>query len=193
MDLFGDIFGRGNLPEGSVVLLGSVSHLHKQGISQFTREWTRMVMSMGRSWPTVRVAPLVPLIREDAPGRVVRELTEVAVWFSRVYNGNIPRMGACWTLLLEKSIGGSEGGMVLTNPRNYIITLPASLEFNDCSVPHTFVTKRSCPLVLKGIDKGTQGIRTFLAYMHGRPIYFHDNCFLLIARLILILKGYRYT
>ena len=27
----------------------------------------------------------------------------------------------------------------------------------------------------------THGLRTFLAYMHGRSIYGHDYCFLLIA------------
>ena len=36
----------------------------------------------------------------------------------------------------------------------------------------------------------THGIRTFLANIHGRPIKGHDDRFLLIARLILILKGY---
>jgi len=38
-----------------------------------------------------------------------------------------------------------------------------------------------------GLTVNTNGIRTFLVYMHGRPIYGHDNPFLLIARLILIL------
>ena len=36
----------------------------------------------------------------------------------------------------------------------------------------------------------THGIRTFLAYIHGRPIKGHDDRFSLIARLILIVKGY---
>ena len=36
----------------------------------------------------------------------------------------------------------------------------------------------------------TRGIRTILANIHGRPIKGHDDRFSLIARLILILKGY---
>ena len=35
-------------------------------------------------------------------------------------------------------------------------------------------------------------LHTFLAYGHGRAILGHDDRFLLIARLLLILKGYLY-
>ena len=45
-------------------------------------------------------------------------------------------------------------------------------------------------LVMKELTVNTHGIRTFLAYIHGRPIYGHDDRFSLIARLLLILKGY---
>ena len=70
VDICGDVFGRVGLPEGSVVMIGSISHLHRWGVSQYARDWTRLLMNMGRSWPTVRVAPLVPLIREDALGEL---------------------------------------------------------------------------------------------------------------------------
>ena len=35
----------------------------------------------------------------------------------------------------------------------------------------------------------THGLRTFLAYMHGRPIYSHENRFLLYSALNINFKG----
>ena len=43
---------------------------------------------------------------------------------------------------------------------------------------------------MPGREVNNTGIHTFLAYMHGRPIYGLDDRFLLIVRFILILKGY---
>ena len=40
------------------------------------------------------------------------------------------------------------------------------------------------------LDNKYTRITHLFSYIHGRPIYGHDDCFLLIARLILILKGY---
>jgi hypothetical protein len=155
VDLFGDVFGKSGLPEGSVVLIGSANHLHRWGTSQFAADWTKIVMSMGRSWPTVRVGPLVPIVREDAPGGIARELTELGAWFLRVYRGNIHSMSTCWTILVTKTIANSTGATELTNPESYILTLPPSLDCNAQLRPHTYVSKCSRPSVLKGIDKGT--------------------------------------
>jgi len=65
VDIFGDIFSRGGLPEGSVMLLGSISHLHKNGVGKYAADWTKIAMRITRSWPTVRLCPLTPIIRED--------------------------------------------------------------------------------------------------------------------------------
>ena len=46
----------------------------------------------------------------------------------------------------------------------------------------------SYPMLWKG-RKYTRNTHLF-AYIHGRPIYGHDDRFSLIARLLLILKGY---
>ena len=156
IDTMGDIFGRSGLPEGSVILLGSVNHLHKWGVSRYARDWTRLVMDVGKGWPTARLCPLVPVIREDAPGGIVRELTELAAWFSRVYEGNIQGLNGCWTMLVTKTITGSTGGTALVHPESYTVTLPPSLDFNIPVVPHTFFTKSSRPSALKGVDKGSE-------------------------------------
>jgi len=156
IDIMGDTFGRTGLPEGSVVLLGSVNHLHRWGTSRYARDWTRIVMEVGGRWPTVRICPLVPVIREDAPGGIVRELTELAAWFSRIYKENIQGFNSCWTILITKAITNSTGGTALLNPESYTVTLPPSLDFKAPVLPHTFVTKSSRPSALKGVDKGFQ-------------------------------------
>jgi len=155
IDLFGEIFGRVGLPEGSVLLMGSLTYLHRHGVSEYARSWTRMVMQIGRSWPTVRVGPLIPLIREDVPGGVARDLVELAAWFFRVYTGNIQGMTSCWEKLVTKVVANSTGGTDLLNPESYVISLPGSLEEKAFCKPHIYVTKTSRPSVLKGIDKGS--------------------------------------
>jgi len=155
-DTFSDVFGRSGLPEGSVLLLGSLTHLHRFGVSHYARDWTEMVMSMSRSWPSVRLGPLIPLIREDVPGGVARELTELASWFGRMYTGNIQGMAASWNMLVTTVVGNSIGHTVLTNQESYTMTLPVSLDSRGGVQPHTFVTRCSRPSVLKSIDQGQQ-------------------------------------
>ena len=127
-DIFSDVFGKSGLPEGSVLLLGSLTHLHRFGVSHYAREWTKLVMSMSRSWPSVRLGPLIPLIREDVPGGVARELTELASWFGRMYTGNIQGLAASWNMLVTTVVGNATGHTVLTNQESYTMTLPVSLD-----------------------------------------------------------------
>jgi len=156
MDLYGDVFGRSGLPEGSVLLVGSVTHLHRYGASQYAADWTKLLMQAGRDWPTVRIVPLVPMIREDVPGAVARELAELAGWFNRMYNGNIQGMGECWAKLITMVIENSSGSTPLINPDSYTLNLPSSLDDRAPLHPHTYVTRTSRPLSLKGLGKGQQ-------------------------------------
>jgi len=155
VDIFGDVFGKCGLPEGSVVLIGSANHLHRWGASKYAMDWTKLLMTMGRGWPSIRVGPLVPLIREDTPGGIARELTELGAWFSRMYKGNIHGMNNCWTILITKVVANSTGSTTLDNPESYVLNLPTSLDCNSPIEPHLYVTKSSRPSVLKGIDKGS--------------------------------------
>jgi len=169
VDIFGDIFSRGGLPEGSVMLLGSISHLHKNGVGRYAADWTKIAMKITRSWPTVRLCPLTPIIREDVPGGIARDLAELAVWFSRVYEGNIQGLHNCWTVLVRKSVEHSTGSTELTHPESYVVHLPDKLDENAKTSPHTFVTKNSRPSALKGLDKGSQiELLTSLSVTLGR-------------------------
>jgi len=156
MDIFGDVFGRNGLPEGSVLLLGSLVHLHRYGAGQYAKDWTGILMKAGRSWPTVRICPLVPVIREDVPGSVARELFELAAWFARMYTGNMQGMKECWEKLITTVIDNGVGATTLLNPESYTIVMPSTLDDKSPLLPHTYVTKSSRPLNLKGFGKGQQ-------------------------------------
>ena len=61
-----------------------------------------------------------------------------------------------------------------------------------CVIDHVIQASSAerCACSVYYLTVNTNGLHTFLAYMHGRSICGHDDSFLLIARLILILKGY---
>jgi len=156
-DMLMEIFDRKNLPDGSVVLVGSVSHLHRVGVGSYSREWTQVVARLGRRWPNIRVCPLAPLIRENCPGGVARELVELASWLSKVYSGSINGFRDLWNLVVTRTIERSAGQTALNSVESYTITVPATLEQNSLAKPTTFYSTSSRPSILYGIDQGIVG------------------------------------
>jgi len=154
-DLLMEVFDRKNLPDGSVVLVGSVSHLHRVGVGSYSREWTQVVSRLGRRWPNIRVCPLAPLIRESCSGGVARELVELASWLSKVYSGSINGLRDLWNLCITRTIERSAGQTVLNSVESYTITVPSSLEQNALAKPTTYYSTSSRPSILYGIDQGT--------------------------------------
>jgi hypothetical protein len=82
-DIFaGSVAPAGSLPPGSVVLLGSLSHLSMRGISNYTEELVRSIGSLAaRVGAGVEVVPLVfaPLGGVSDPG-VVRDAYDLDAW-----------------------------------------------------------------------------------------------------------------
>ena len=154
-EFFDEIFGNTVLPEGTVLLVGSTSYLHRVGVGAYAREWTRLVGESGRRWPGVRVGPLIPIIREDMPGNVSREIIELAFWYHRMYTGMIHGLTGPWTMLVNKLIAFSAGGTCLTSPDNYTLSLPSSLDENSSTKPITYCCNSSRPSLLKKFDQGT--------------------------------------
>jgi hypothetical protein len=60
IDLLMEVMDRRILPDGSVVLVSSVSHLQRGGVSVYCRDWVKLVTKLGNKWPNVRVGPLPP-------------------------------------------------------------------------------------------------------------------------------------
>jgi hypothetical protein len=153
LDFFGEIFQRAVLPEGSVLLVGAVSYLHGVGVSIYTREWTQVVGKVADRWPSIRLGPLIPIIREEVPGGVTRDLLELVSWFSRMYNG-IQGMADNWNLVANKVVSNSAGVTILEKVEKYTIALPSSLGHLSHMEPCAVYNNISRPSSLAGFDKG---------------------------------------
>jgi hypothetical protein len=153
-DVLMEAFEGCSFPDGSTVLMGSASYLHRVGTGQYAREWVQCVNRMGRKWPNCRVGPLIPIFQEKVPGGMVRELVELAAWYSKVYEGQIQGFGTVWTQLLSVAMRNGEGLTVLENTAAYTITLPISLDANTGFAPTTYYTNCSRPSILNRMDQG---------------------------------------
>ena len=154
-DFLFEIFDRKCPPDGSVILVGSVSHLARVGVSCYSREWTQVVHRFGRRWPNVKVAPLVPLLREDSPGGLSRELVLLATWLFKVYSDSLVGLRSCWHKLIQKCLERSVGHTPLASHEFFTIPLPAGIDPSSPDRPTSFYTNSSRPSLLRGLDKGS--------------------------------------
>jgi len=154
-EFLSEVFDRTILPDGSMVLAGSVSYLHRVGSSFYAREWTQVVSRMGRKLPNVRVCPLPPLITENCSGGVAREIIEIGTWLANVYKNSPQGLLEVWNSVATKTIERSAGQTTLNSVESYTISLPASLVQGAPDKPTTFYTNSSRPSVLYGIDQGS--------------------------------------
>jgi hypothetical protein len=81
-----EIFGNTTFSEGSIFLFGSVSYLGRLGTSLYARDWEEVVALPSKNWRGIQVCPLIPLIDSECPGTIIREISELAMWFETVYD-----------------------------------------------------------------------------------------------------------
>ena len=141
------------LPAGSVILIGSVSYLHKVGIQSYCHYWTKLVSRIGKRWPNINVGPLIPIIREKVPGGVAREVVEFAAWLARVYAGVVHGMSSSWGLVTIKVMELAVGHTQLANVETYTVSLPTGLDPNLGSTPLAFCANSSRSSILNKMDQ----------------------------------------
>ena len=154
VDLLEEIFVEKSFPEGSLILVGSVSYLHRVGISKYTTEWCQVAGRVDSRWPGVRLGPLVPIIRTDVPGGVTREILELTAWFSKTYEGISLGFKEAWSKLSQLAMHNSAGVIMQPHVESYTVSAPDRLHPNAAIVPWTFFTNSSRPSLLKGLDEG---------------------------------------
>jgi hypothetical protein len=88
-ELAHEVLDKHKPPAGTLLLFGSASHLLNVGKTIYTQEWCNLTDRISASFPDSRILPLAPVIREDCPGAVSRQLIELATWYKIVYNNNI--------------------------------------------------------------------------------------------------------
>jgi hypothetical protein len=167
-DIVGEILEGRPPPDGSVFMFGSASYLHQVGVTCYAQAWVALVEKLSAKWKNVRICPLIPLIRDDCPGSLARELQELASWFVSVYHGNTLGMSESWSVLSSVLIRNSDSGNLPDRVDRYRVALPTSLKANSPLAPRTFVCTSSRPTVLKGFSKVTTDelVRPLLRSLH---------------------------
>jgi hypothetical protein len=155
LDLAGlaiEIFEKSNLNPGSVFLIGSASHLIKVGVTTYTADWVNLCRKLGCKFKNANVCPLVPLLLEDCPGALARDLEVLAIWILKSYQSSIKGFLDAWSYLLRYVQSSAIGATILQYEDIQKYTLP-----KDCSSPGTdvffFKFGNSCPAHLKKMDR----------------------------------------
>ncbi len=140
-----------------VFLFGSASYLGRCGTSLYASEWTSLVAGVSSSWRGVHVCPLVPLILTECPGSIMREICELSVWFSTIYENSNHGLNATWSSLVEAMEAASTGSVRLETMDTYKVALLSSLNSMVLDTVTTFCTHNSRPVAFPGLSKDICG------------------------------------
>jgi hypothetical protein len=119
-----------NLRPGTVLLIGSASHLHRVGVSLYARDWNSCVAKIEQKWGGIQICPLVPILSESCSQAVVREITEFAAWLIETYKGSPKSLTEVWAYLVRYFSTEATGSDATASRITYTIPLPATLAPN---------------------------------------------------------------
>jgi len=145
--ILGEILEKTKPVTGSVVLIGSGSHLVRNGACAYTFDWCEVVALCKKNWPTITVCPLVPIMSSDLPGHAARDILQLSVWLHETYrylpNGLLPS----WDSIVDLTHANCRGSTHLDSPETQKMPMPSDLESTR---PATFVFDydHTCPVQL---------------------------------------------
>jgi hypothetical protein len=84
-DLASEILDRITLPEGTILLFGSGSHLFRVGAAQYAADWIQLANRCKQKWVGAHICPVIPIIRSESPGSLARDISIIAAWILKVY------------------------------------------------------------------------------------------------------------
>ena len=162
-DLALEVLERQSIPPGTLLLVGSVSHLQHVGTTIFAQDWCKIVELLSDKLRNVKVIPCIPILREDGPGSLGRQLIEISHWFETVYEKNTLGCTSAWTKLVEIIGNTDEDGLDLGFTDFYTVALPQTLDTTSDLLPVKFCHSSSHTTV-RGIDSVTSDelLRTLL-------------------------------
>jgi hypothetical protein len=138
-----EVLERQKVPIGSLILLGSASHLHNVGTTIFAIDWNNCVAELLSRIKNVKILPLVPILREDGPGSLGRQLIEIRTWYGKIYEKNTLGIIPVWDKLVKTLTETDEDGLDLGYSEVYCVALPTSLEPGSPLEPVKFYTSSS--------------------------------------------------
>ncbi len=108
------------------------------GTSLYASDWGQVVALSLENWRGIRVCPLIPLILAECTGNIVRDLSEIALWFETVYDTNPQGLHDTWMGLVTAMEAHSTGVTSLDVLESYKIPVPSSLSSRTLNKIMTF-------------------------------------------------------
>jgi len=152
VDIAFEIFDGKTIPAGSVIMVGAGSHLYRVGASAYAWDWVQCVGRLAARWKSVNICPIFPIITADSPGSLYRDIGQLAVWLSQVYDSSTRGLADVWALLVRLSDVSCVGEVLLPVLDTVKLSMPATLMGGE-SRTYTFEYNSSCPANLTKIDR----------------------------------------
>jgi len=171
--LLGEILEGKKAMSGSVVLIGSGSHLIRVGACAYAFDWCEAVAACKNKWPDLSICPLVPIFGSDLPGHVARDVTQLSVWLHEVYSCLPNGMLKCWDTTVEVIGACARGSTLLQCPETLKMPMPTGLS-GPGSTTFVFEFDHTCPVqVLKPDRKATIEVVTCIIHSLGTCFSVH--------------------
>jgi hypothetical protein len=106
-------------------------------------------------WRGVHICPLIPLVVSECAGSVTREICELSVWLSNVYENDNKGLHETWSSLVEAMENISTGSTRTEIMDSYKVALPSTLTSNNLDTCTTFCSNNSRPITFPGLSKDT--------------------------------------
>jgi len=160
-----EVLGRTPIPNGTLFLVSTVSHLVKVGATIYCTDWQRIVGRFGDRWPNCRVGPLPPILREDSSGETGRNLVILRHWFSTVYTGihSILYAKEAWEWVIKGLTQGVIPPQDLDHVEVFTVALPSAI--NNTNLHPLKICKSSSHAVTAAFD-GEATHELVLALLH---------------------------
>ena len=149
-DITIEIFEKITFPAGSVICIGSASHLHKVGLTLYAQEWNSCVAILSRRIAGIQICPLIPVIRDAIPGSLANELIELTSYLVKQYEGSTLGLSGAWSHL-----AGTIAVLTADSPQPpaySTVALPATLAVGAPLVTHRFCKTSSRRVTSPGYD-----------------------------------------
>jgi lysophospholipase L1-like esterase len=150
VDLIFEIFGKGGLPAGTVILLGSLSDLVAKGSSGYSWEYVEQKNRLECRWPAARVGLLPPIPLAGGPVSLYRSVAELRGWIASVLGTDPTGLLPVWNAVLnELQVNKTPG----TENDYYTVQFPANLSTNPTATYLHYETVTLSPAQLPHVDR----------------------------------------
>jgi len=150
-DLVIEVLTGSKIPTGTVLLIGSGSHLFRVGASAYAYDWIEMLSIVGSRFKGIRIIPAIPVVPGGCPGGLSRDIGQLAVWISQVYKNDACGIHDAWAALIRNTDVRMQGGSPLETHESIKLSMPKGLG-DQKPMPYIFSYNSSGPAQLTGMD-----------------------------------------